>query len=866
MASISANYLSSCSVNRWIFTTLEALVSRPFPGLGPFKLENRMMFRASLAVMCGLSATATLHANDHTDRPWQYDDGTIVYLGQVFKGWKEYYASDVFDPSQKCGTPEPIIGDDADQGPVQGFGGFSPSDCTTSSTTISSAYDPIAGIYRIPVVFHVIRDSNGSQGNLSEACVQSQIRILNEDFNGIAGSPGEDGVESRIEFYLADVDPNGNPTNGITFSNNSTWYNDSGSYWNSLAWDTNRYMNIYSNTAGGNLGYVPGFPQQGLPGQAQDRVVVLWTTVGDCATLDPYDLGRTVTHEVGHYLGLYHTFQGGCGSSACYNSGDLVCDTAAEQSSTFGCPTGSSSCGSLDPIDNYMDYSDDPCMRRFTPEQANRMRCALVNYRPDLYDDGPLSISFPGGLPSTIPSSGTDLVLETTTQSGVRVDAVAVDYQFTNSGSSGSVDASSSSNTWTMTLPASPLCPDVVQFSFRIDLDNGETVEEGPFSALVNDGYDVAEEWNGNSAGGWTLGLPTDTAVDGQWGQGNPAGGGERGDPANDADGSGGCFLTDNVSGNSDVDDGITTLLSPIFDATGLNDPIVSYRRWYSNDFGADPNNDVMPIEISNNGGSSWTLLENVTENAGVWVYREFTISDYVTPSSNMQLRFIAGDLNAGSVVEAGIDELRVGSISCKNAPEPPSNDDCSNAIVISDGTTAFNTLAANDSGFGVPLGCSTSNGPSLLSDIWFEYTAPCLGTVNISSCGLTDFDVRAAIYDTSSSDCPNGGTSVLACGDDDCGTDFNIEFLALEGQVFKIRVGSTDGSEGSGEISVNCEPIGGNPCPADLDGSGTVDGGDMGLLLSQFGGSGSADLDGNGQVDGGDLGLLLVDWGPCSG
>ncbi|MCH2161545.1 MAG: hypothetical protein MK085_06685 [Phycisphaerales bacterium] len=684
-----------------------------------------MMFRAFITAVGCLAASLSIQAADDVDRPWQYDDGTIVHLGHVFKNWSEYYASDLFDPSQKCATPEPLI-DDEEDGPVQGFGGFNPSDCTTSSTTISGAYDPLAGIYRIPVVFHVIRDTNGNQGNLSEACVESQIRILNEDFNGIPGTNGEDGVESRIEFHLADVDPNGNPTNGITFSNNSTWYNDSGSYWNSLAWDTNRYLNIYSNTAGGALGYVPGFPQQGLPGQAQDRVVVLWTTVGDCATLDPYDLGRTVTHEVGHYLGLYHTFQGGCGSSACYNSGDLICDTAAEQSSTFGCPTGSSSCGSLDPIDNYMDYSDDPCMRRFTPEQANRMRCALVNYRPDLYEDGPLTVSFPDGLPSTVPSAGADVAVETATESGVRVDAVTLDYQFTESGSSGSMAGiSKGGNNWIVTIPASPLCPDIVQFALRIDLDNGETVEEGPYSALVNDGYNIAAEWNGNSSDGWTLGLPSDTATDGQWGQGNPAGGGVRGDPADDGDGSGGCFLTDNVSGNSDVDGGITTLVSPVFDATGLEDPLVSYLRWYSNDFGADPNNDVMPIEISNNGGSSWTLLENVTENAGAWVYREFLIDEFVTPTNTMQLRFIAGDLNAGSVVEAGIDNLRIGSIFCKNDPVP---------------------------------------------------------------------------------------------------------------------------------------------CPGDLDGSGEVDGGDIGLLLVQFGNPGSADFDGNGVVDGGDLGLLLVYWGPCSG
>ena len=97
-------------------------------------------------------------------------------------------------------------------------------------------------------------------------------------------------------------------------------------------------------------------------------------------------MGRTLTHEIGHYLGLFHTFQGGCGSAACYTSGDLICDTNAESGPNFSC-AGSppSSCCSVDPIDNYMDYSDDLCMEKFTAEQVNRMRCSLINWRPLLY-------------------------------------------------------------------------------------------------------------------------------------------------------------------------------------------------------------------------------------------------------------------------------------------------------------------------------------------------------------------------------------------------------------------------------------------------------------------------------------------------
>jgi hypothetical protein len=174
---------------------------------------------------------------------------------------------------------------------------------------------------------------------------------------------------------------------------NNTWFADGGSYWNTLAWDPTRYINIYSNNASGNLGYVPFLPADGggsLVGTAQDRVVVLWDTIGRNSPFGPpYDQGRTVAHEVGHYLGLEHTFTGSCAvptSPACYSNGDLICDTPPQSSQTFGCPVGATSCsGALNPIRNYMNYTDDTCMEEFTPEQVNRMRCTLVNYRTDLF-------------------------------------------------------------------------------------------------------------------------------------------------------------------------------------------------------------------------------------------------------------------------------------------------------------------------------------------------------------------------------------------------------------------------------------------------------------------------------------------------
>jgi hypothetical protein len=259
------------------------------------------------------------------------------------------------------------------------------TDCSASNTSILAQYEPTNGLIQIPVVVHVIQPATGSSGFIPESRVQSQIEILNEDFRAILGTNGENGTDAMVQFYLADVDPRGAPTNGITYSRSTTWFNDSGSYWTSLAWDPVHYLNIYTNLAGGALGYVPYLPQTGSPGTSSDRVVCLWSAFGLNAPIGaPYNKGRTVTHEVGHYLGLFHTFSGGCAGGSCYNGGDLICDTNNESGPVFGCPGSSSSCSSSNPYHNYMDYSDDLCMEEFTPEQSNRMRCTVENYRSAL--------------------------------------------------------------------------------------------------------------------------------------------------------------------------------------------------------------------------------------------------------------------------------------------------------------------------------------------------------------------------------------------------------------------------------------------------------------------------------------------------
>lgn len=322
-------------------------------------------------------------------------DTEIVADGMTFNSWDDLYQSGYFHQHDtRCATMPSM------DGPVVRGGGA--GDCSFGNTTTSPAYDPAISKLRIPVVVHVIQQTNGT-GALSDARVTSQIEILNEDFLALSGSNGAPGFDTQIEFYLATEDPNGNPTTGITRTTNNTWFNDGGSYWNSLAWDTDRYLNIYTNSASGALGYVPDLPQGGIVGSNADRVVVLYSTFGRNAPFNPFNLGRTGTHEVGHYLGLLHTFSGGCASASnCSNNGDLICDTNPENSPTFGCPGSRTSCGAQAPLDNYMDYSDDRCMERFTEDQGYRMRCTLLNYRSDLYEEDsaepcPVDLGLPFG-------------------------------------------------------------------------------------------------------------------------------------------------------------------------------------------------------------------------------------------------------------------------------------------------------------------------------------------------------------------------------------------------------------------------------------------------------------------------------------
>lgn len=222
----------------------------------------------------------------------------------------------------------------------------------------------------VPVYFHVITD--GAIGAVTTEQINAQIAVLNNTFAG-----GEGGDNSGFSFRLA----------GVTRTDNAAWFYGGIGGTNEHTMKRTLHtggpgaLNWYSTTAGAYLGwaYLPDVVTK--PGQAYlDGVVVDWESMPGTSTkyAGQYDQGETGTHEVGHWLDLLHTFDGGCSPH-----GDFVADTPAQKTPTRGCPEGKDTCKApgLDPIHNYMDYSFDSCYTEFTPGQSQRMADAWLLYR-----------------------------------------------------------------------------------------------------------------------------------------------------------------------------------------------------------------------------------------------------------------------------------------------------------------------------------------------------------------------------------------------------------------------------------------------------------------------------------------------------
>ena len=207
----------------------------------------------------GSEPKATLAVVEDRDRPWEYNDGTVEYRGCTFRNWRSYLAwrlaSEPFS-DHRCGTPSRDSG-------LNRYG-VEESDCGIDNNVPLDRFDPSNGDYVIPVVVHVIRDSTGELGDVSEERIIEQIRILNAVFAGPVGEYGSS--QTGIRFMLSRRTPDDSPSDGYTFHNNDEWYNDRGEYWKEISWDPDRYLNIYTNTGGSAFGYVPNVPASGIAG------------------------------------------------------------------------------------------------------------------------------------------------------------------------------------------------------------------------------------------------------------------------------------------------------------------------------------------------------------------------------------------------------------------------------------------------------------------------------------------------------------------------------------------------------------------------------------------------------------------------
>ena len=312
----------------------------------------------------------------------------------------------------------------------------------------------------------------------------------------------------------------------------------------------------------------------------------------------------------------------------------------------------------------------------------------------------------------------------------------------------------------------------------------------------------------------------------------------------------------DSTDGGAYGDDEIRTTT---FSASGY-DPM--WLSFYTQHRGVEAGEKLI-IEYEA-GGNDWILIDEIISDGttqSAFEFHEYEL-DENAQSSRFRLRFRTdgNELND----DWYIDLLEIDDSPSGPTVDPPANDECVDAIIISDGSTQFSTLGATDSDPALNASCDEGNGSDMRKDVWFRYTTSCGQLMTVTTCGNPGLDTRIAIYDAGQG-CPFNGASLVSCSDDyaDCGDDAYAEVRSDETALLLIRVGTQSGESAENlSLFVTCNPY---PieCPGDFDGSGTIDGADLSILLAAWGGP-EADITGDNNTDGQDLSVVLAGWGIC--
>jgi hypothetical protein len=480
---------------------------------------------------------------------------------------------------------------------------------------------------------------------------------------------------------------------------------------------------------------------------------------------------------------------------------------------------------------------------------------------------GALIVSLPDGAPDII-APGTATSFNVSIEDGDEVyvpDTATLHYRYDGGSFQTAPLTPLGGGLFEATLPPAS-CTDSPEFYVSAEGDGG-TVITNPYdapssvyTALVGtltvhfeDDFETDQGWTVENDPGLTAG---------QWQRGVPVGGGDRGDPASDYDGSGQCYLTQNVDGDSDVDDGWTRLFSPAIDLSGA-DADVHYALWYTNDYGADPHNDYFYTHVSDDNGSTWVLAETVgpVTQSG-WVEHAFTLSEFVSTTSPVKVRFEASDLLSGSVVEAGVDALVVSTFSCQSGascddgiqnqgedridcggPCPPC--ECTSDGACDNDLFCDGVESCDDWGFcqaGAPVDCDDGVGCTV--DSCNEGTDSCDNVPDDALCDNGLFCDGAEWCDPVA-DCQDGV--------DPCDPD---EICNEEEDVCEPHFCAT-----LPDPSV---------CKGDVDGDGDVTPADVGLVKFWYGDTSPEslcyyDVDCNGTINPADVGLVKFYYGACT-